>query len=85
MSQSHVKIRLDDRLIRQLKGQAIDLHISFSSLCNQLLGNEVLGGDPNLVGIAAMCIKLDNLMSTLRRIDKKISIPKQKTNDPHQH
>jgi hypothetical protein len=81
MSQSQVKIRLDDRLIHELKVQATDLHVSFSSLCNQLLGNETIGGDPKLVGIATMCVKLDCLLSTLHRIDKKISISKERIND----
>jgi hypothetical protein len=83
MSRSQVKIRLDNRLIRRLKQRAIALHISVSDLCNRLLGNEVLGSDSRLTEMTTICVKIDNLLSTLRSIDKKISISKEKRNDPN--
>jgi hypothetical protein len=83
MSRSQVKIRLDDRLIRQLKQRSITLHISVSALCTRLLENEVLGGDSNLAEMTTICVKIDNLLSTLRSIDRKISISKDKRNDPN--
>jgi plasmid stability protein len=83
MSRSQVKIRLDDRLIRRLKQRAIALHISVSALCNRLLENQVLGSDSRLTEMTTICVKIDNLLSTLRCIDKKISISKEKRNDPN--
>jgi plasmid stability protein len=83
MSRSQVKIRLDDRLIRRLKQRAIALHISVSALCNQLLENQVLGSDSRLTEMTTICVKIDNLLSTLRSIDRKISISKEKRNDPN--
>jgi hypothetical protein len=83
MSRSQVKIRLEDRLIRKLKQRAITLHISFSTLCDRLLENEVLGGDSRLAEMTTICVKIDNLLSTLRSIDRKISISKEKRNDPN--
>jgi hypothetical protein len=77
MSQSQVKIRLDARTIEQIKQQSSELQISFSALCNRLLENEVFGADSKSVGIARVCVKLDRLLSTLRSIDKKISISKE--------
>jgi hypothetical protein len=83
MSRSQVKIRLEDRLIRRLKQRAIALHISVSALCNRLLENQVLGSDSRLTEMTTICVKIDNLLSTLRCIDKKISISKEKRNDPN--
>jgi hypothetical protein len=83
MSRSQVKIRLDDRLIHKLKQRATTLHISVSDLCNRLLGNEVLGSDSSFTEMTTICVKIDNLLSTLRSIDRKISISKKKCNDPN--
>jgi antitoxin component of RelBE/YafQ-DinJ toxin-antitoxin module len=79
MTQKQVKVRLDEDLIDRLKNISADMNISFSSLVNELLskGLEV----DNSTQIAMMCIKFDNLLSTIRRIENKIS-PLKKNDDP---
>jgi hypothetical protein len=83
MSRSQVKIRLEDRLIRKLKQRAITLHISFSALCDRLLRTSFLGSDSRLTEMTTICVKIDDFLSTLRSIDKKILISKEKRNDPN--
>ncbi len=85
MGQSQVKIRLDDRLIAQLKQQSSELQISVSALCNRLLENEVLGVDSKLVGMTRVCVRIDRLMCTLRSIEKKSLYRRKKPNDPNQN
>jgi hypothetical protein len=78
---TQVNVRLDEDLINQLKDVSKDMSISFSSLVNELLSNELKGDNSNSTRIAMMCIKLDNFLSTFRRIENKISSLK-KNNDP---
>jgi predicted DNA-binding ribbon-helix-helix protein len=79
MTQRQVKVRLDEDLIDRLKNISTDMNASFSSLVNELLskGLEV----DNSTQIVMICIKLDNLLSAIRRIENKISHPK-KNDDP---
>jgi hypothetical protein len=79
MTQRQVKVRLDEDLIDRLKNGSADMNISFSSLVNELL-SKGLQVD-NSTQIVMICIKLDNLLSAIRRIENKIS-PSKKNDDP---
>jgi hypothetical protein len=72
MTQTLVQLELNDTLVAQLKHRSSTLNISLSALCNQLLEYEVLGGDLNIVAQAILCIKLDDLLSTLRLFDPSL-------------
>ncbi len=70
--QSQIKLRLDDRVIDELKIQAETLNISVTALVNRLLADQLFGGNYNQVGLVTMSIKIDNLLSTARNIDRKL-------------
>ncbi len=72
MTQTLVQLQLNDTLLAQLKHRSSTLNISLSALCNQLLEFEILGGNRNLVAQAILCIKLDDLISTLRLFDPSL-------------
>jgi predicted DNA-binding ribbon-helix-helix protein len=83
MKQRQVNVRLDEDIIDRLKNISKDNNTSFSSLVNELLSNELKCARSNSIGITKICIKFDNLLSTLRNIDRKISISKGKGNEPN--
>jgi hypothetical protein len=70
--QSQIKIRLDDRVMDELKIQAANLNVSVTSLINRLLADQLFGGNYNQVGLITMSIKIDNLLSSIRNIDRKL-------------
>jgi hypothetical protein len=70
--QSQIKLRLDDRVLDELKIQAASLNVSVTSLTNRLLTDQLFGGNYNQVGLITMSIKIDNLLSSIRNIDRKL-------------
>jgi hypothetical protein len=69
MTQTVVQLELNDNLIAQLNARSSHLNVSLSALCNQLLEFEIIGGDRNIVAQAILCIKLDDLIGTMRFFD----------------